>query len=199
MRFLVALLPGATAYVQDYIIGNHLHSSAWTFKTNERVLDLRQHCESDKHDVHVDQCVAEGNRNQTDCHAHTLHPCPPVIIFDGNQDGTMEVENCFVGRMYTFINRATSDNGIIVQQKGGRFGAKTISQFGHGVCFCSPDDSQIHEILKAQDERTGQKSDRQLKEKVAPIQMGKNPDGSQIMPDKHQIWDHKSDGIMICG
>jgi hypothetical protein len=38
--------------------------------------------------------------------------------------------------MYFFVNKSKRDIGIIVQHKGGRFGARAIAQFDLGQCFC---------------------------------------------------------------
>ncbi|KAF4662790.1 hypothetical protein FOZ61_002159 [Perkinsus olseni] len=90
--------------------------------------------------------------------------CPSVVIFDGEQEGTQEMVNCYAGQLsvspaapagaietlarYTFINKSKRDNGIIVQHKGGRFGSKSIPQYGVGQCFCfvrTHDDDRIEQ------------------------------------------------------
>ena len=126
---LVSLLPSAAAYVADYTIGNHLHSSAWTFNHNERVLDLRSHCEAGNHADHVASCLAlDGHKwNETDCHTNTLHPCPPLIIFDGNQDGTIEVNNLD-------FNFATSDFRIQSRNNVSEF--VFVCQIRSNYLFC---------------------------------------------------------------
>ena len=64
--------------------------------------------------------------------------CPSVIIFTGNQYGTIELFSCYPGQMYFFVNKSASDLGIVVQQRGGLFGAKPLGQFANGSCFCYP-------------------------------------------------------------
>ncbi len=44
--------------------------------------------------------------------------------------------SCQPGQMYFFVNKSKRDIGIIVQHKGGRFGARAIAQFDLGQCFC---------------------------------------------------------------
>jgi len=72
---------------------------------------------------------------ETDCGGKR---CPSVVIFAGQQYGTIEMGRCYVGQMYFFINMSKSDLGITVQQKGGLFGAKNLAQFATGNCFCYP-------------------------------------------------------------
>lgn len=62
--------------------------------------------------------------------------CPSVIIFAGSQYGTIDVTRCFVGQMYYFVNKSGSEYGLVVQHKGGIFGARAVSQYDMGVCFC---------------------------------------------------------------
>lgn len=64
--------------------------------------------------------------------------CPSVVIFTGNQHGTIELSGCTVGQLYFFVNKSQSDLGIVVQQKGGLFGALPLAQFANGSCFCYP-------------------------------------------------------------
>lgn len=69
----------------------------------------------------------------TDC---GINPCPSVLIFSGQQWGTINIVNCQVGQMYMFVNRSRVDLGIVVQQAGGAVGSKGISRFGMVTCFC---------------------------------------------------------------
>lgn len=64
------------------------------------------------------------------------HACPSVLIFTGQQWGTIDVVNCKVGQQYMFVNRSNMDLGIVVQQNGGAMGSKGIAQFDIGTCFC---------------------------------------------------------------
>eukprot|EP00392_Amoebophrya_sp_AT5.2_P004517 g4525.t1 len=43
---------------------------------------------------------------------------------------------CFMGKRYSFVNHANNDNGVVVQHKGGLFGAVGVAQYGVGNCFC---------------------------------------------------------------
>ena len=62
--------------------------------------------------------------------------CPSIIIFAGQQSGTVNVQKCFVGQMYYFINKSGSEFGVVVQHKGGLFGARAVNQYDMGTCFC---------------------------------------------------------------
>jgi hypothetical protein len=64
--------------------------------------------------------------------------CPSVVIFIGNDRGTIDLYNCTVGQLYYFINKSLSDLGIVVQQRGGLYGAKPLAQYAIGNCFCYP-------------------------------------------------------------
>ncbi len=48
----------------------------------------------------------------------------------------VRMSNCEEGVMYHFVNKSENDHGIVVQHKGGEFGAKSVPQFGVGTCFC---------------------------------------------------------------
>ena len=63
--------------------------------------------------------------------------CPSVMIFSAQQWGTINVAGCRVGRKYDFINKSKIDLGIVIQQKGGRFGSKAIGRFDVITCFCT--------------------------------------------------------------
>ncbi len=64
--------------------------------------------------------------------------CPSVVIFTGNQHGTIALSGCYVGQLYFFVNKSQSDLGVVVEQRGGLYGAKPIAQYATGSCFCYP-------------------------------------------------------------
>mmetsp|Transcript_85703 Transcript_85703/g.142019 ORF Transcript_85703/g.142019 Transcript_85703/m.142019 type:complete len:133 (-) Transcript_85703:125-523(-) len=96
-----------------YLIGQEANSGAFevNFDDDKKTLDLHQDC-------------------------HELKACPPVIIMTGRLVGTIEIQNCQDGVMYTFVNKSDLDAGIYVQNVGGQHGVKGINQFGVGTCFC---------------------------------------------------------------
>uniref|UniRef100_A0A7S0AAJ0 Uncharacterized protein n=1 Tax=Pyrodinium bahamense TaxID=73915 RepID=A0A7S0AAJ0_9DINO len=96
-----------------YIIGKTANSGAFEvhFDDDKRTLDLANDC-------------------------HPGKACPPVIIMSGRQVGTIDVNNCQEGVMYTFVNKGDIDAGVVVQHEGGLYGSKGIAQFGVGTCFC---------------------------------------------------------------
>jgi hypothetical protein len=65
---------------------------------------------------------------------------PSVLIFGGQQWGTVNIRNCRIDRQYLLVNRSQVDLGIVVQEDGGLFGSKTISRFEAVTCFCTPVD-----------------------------------------------------------
>lgn len=66
--------------------------------------------------------------------------CPSILIFGGQQWGTVNIRNCRAGRQYLLVNRSHVDLGIVVQEEGGLFGSKPISRFEAVTCFCTPID-----------------------------------------------------------
>jgi len=107
-------VPGAAA--QKYLIGNEQYSGAWNI-------------------TQVDcSTLPCGFNLGSGCYPG--RPCPPVVIFAGSLAGTIDMSDCDVGVMYSFVNLSVDDAGIVVQHKGGIYGAKGVAQFGTGVCFC---------------------------------------------------------------
>ena len=90
--------------------------------------------------------------------------CPSVIIFAGQQSGTVNVQKCFVGQMYYFINKSANEYGIVVQHNGGLFGARAVNQYDMGTCFCyerGPD--EIEKERRLLSEYGGESSDSDKK------------------------------------
>eukprot|EP00931_Biecheleriopsis_adriatica_P011882 TRINITY_DN112974_c0_g1_i1.p1 TRINITY_DN112974_c0_g1~~TRINITY_DN112974_c0_g1_i1.p1 ORF type:complete len:125 (-),score=21.02 TRINITY_DN112974_c0_g1_i1:41-415(-) len=102
-----------TVHAAKYLVGHEANAGAFEvyFDEDKMTLDL------------------DG-----DCYPGKV--CPPVLVMLGQHSGTIEVKNCYVGVMYTFINKGEMDSGVVVQHEGGLYGAKGIPQFGVGTCFC---------------------------------------------------------------
>merc|ERR1712061_730332 len=94
------------ALAAKYIIGQTANSGAFEvhFEEEKQTLDLA-----------------------TDCHSGKA--CPPVIVMTGRHVGTIDVNNCQEGVMYTFVNKGELDAGVVVQHEGGLYGSKGIAQF----------------------------------------------------------------------
>lgn len=71
--------------------------------------------------------------------------CPSILIFSGQQWGTVNVVNCRVGQQYMFINRSKVDLGVVIQQNGGAIGSKGIGRFDLGTCFCMNREEELLE------------------------------------------------------
>ncbi|CAD7929658.1 unnamed protein product [Amoebophrya sp. A25] len=71
---------------------------------------------------------------RTGCFAGKL--CPPVVVFEGEISGTIEMNDCDVGVMYSFVNHGSNELGVAVQHIGGKYGAVGVAQYGVGTCFC---------------------------------------------------------------
>jgi hypothetical protein len=107
--------------------------------TSDSALDLRNGCDKQK--------------------------CPSVVIFTGDQYGTIELFHCAVGQLYFFVNKSQSELGIVVQQRDGLFGALTLAQFANGSCFCYP---------RGDEEKA---RERKLLEDDAPADVGPSESG----------------------